>query len=194
MDRRCDSNEGSFLTYYYREVRDARYFIIKLTLYEVNYSIIQQYPISIKEMLATLNCNDDVLIGQTLANLDGIRRERVNMRENKPWNHNGVPRNQVNSSVREIDVYQAQGNDGYKYRCKQNWGRGRYYDYPRDHNRQENYNGYQRNDLYRQLRFQLPDTRFPPPINRPPETNNYNRDATNQPSRNNAPLNSNATR
>lgn len=99
MGCRYDSDKDSLQTYYYRQLKESRYFIPRLSDYEINYQIIQQYPNWVKETLATINYNNESLIGQTLANLDGIRRQRE--REHK----NGSQQRYANPKIRQINTY-----------------------------------------------------------------------------------------
>ena len=176
MDRRCSINEESLQTYYYRQVRDARYFIPKLTSYEINYSIIQQYPIWIRETLATVDYSNDRLISQTLASLDLIRRDRPKTRENKSYNNSSDQPRYKAPTVRQLNVGRFEGEDrfqtNYEYQNRRDSWRGRYYDRSgsdcQDHNNR-------RSSTYAQSQFQLPDTRYPPPnnIRAPSSDTNY---------------------
>lgn len=58
------------------QIKESKYFIPKLSDYEINYKIIQQYPTWVKETLATINYADSNLISQTLANLDIVFEEK----------------------------------------------------------------------------------------------------------------------
>lgn len=97
LERRYNAQKESLQTYYYRQVKDARYFRPELTEYEVNYNIIQQYPAWIKERLVTVDYNNSALIGQTLGSLDGIRRTKERESDcrfvnNTANSRNGAPR------------------------------------------------------------------------------------------------------
>lgn len=92
-------------TYYYRQLKAARYFNPQLTEYEINYSIVQQCPLWVKENLATVNYNNSSVIGQILASLDSIRRER----ERNKQTYNQGPIRQSVQSVRQLQLQQPNG-------------------------------------------------------------------------------------
>lgn len=191
LERRCNANDESLQTYYYRQLRDARYFSPRLTAYEINYNIIQQYPVWIREALATVDFNNETLIGQTLGSLDGIRRERAKNRDNRPWNQNDPARPPVR--VRQMDIDQPQPNHGYTYESRQYSGRRPYYHRPRGYYRYAQYDRSSIPTQYSQQSVQLPDTRFPPPINSQPQANEIV-SVNNQSGQNTDHLNLHATR
>lgn len=160
MDRRYNAQKESLQTYYYQQIKDARYFIPKLTEYEVNYSTIQQYPVWVKETLATVDYNDSGKIGQTLGSLDSIRRERERNRESKQVYNHSIPR-QPTQVVRQMNVGQVSDNSYLETSRSESH---RYKDYNYRPRRYNNNNGrYQRNTPYSVNPIYLPDTRFPPP-------------------------------
>ena len=55
MDRKYDARTESLRTYYYHQVKISRYFMPQLSDYEVNYSIIQQYPSWVQQSLASID-------------------------------------------------------------------------------------------------------------------------------------------
>lgn len=170
LERRCNVNDESLQTYYYRQVRDARYFRPELTAYEVNYNIIQQYPFWVKETLATVNYSDNNLIGQTLASLDGIQRERVKVRDNRTYtnnNNNESSRYRVIPTVKEINVHGFGNNRGKSYnRSSQNFSNNGQYNQPRYNRGYQNKENYNTNNRASSHNFSLPDTRYPPPGDR----------------------------
>lgn len=167
MERRYEARNDSLQTYFYQQLAKARYFIPKLSDYEVNYNIIQQYPPWVKETLSTINYSNVNVIAQTLGNLDAVRRERENKQTSNNYQvkNNGARISQINvresgnnyQDRRQYDSYNNNHYRGERYYRRSNRG------YERPH---LNYNVY---DHRQGSNFALPDTRFPPPQ---PQSNN----------------------
>lgn len=183
MERRCHVGTQSLQGYFYDQVAKARFFIPKLTEFEINYNIVQQYPPWVRETLSTINFGETNVIVQALGNLDTIRTERN--RDEKKFGNNFQPRKQE-IKVNRVDIETDTRHERKKYNRSNGYTRRnrrtQYYDqhnsYYRDHNR----NGAQ---------FNLPDTRFPPP---PPNsynttTNVNSKDNNSQESENRRDLN-----
>lgn len=183
---RYNAHKESLQTYYYRQVKDARYFIPKLTQYEVNYTIIQQYPVWVKEAVATVNFNDDSLIGQTLASLDGIRRQREKENDNRSYGNNNS--RQLPHGIRQMNVREYEDRDrGYRMRDRFNTRPERNYPYSRYDDRYSKHRRYEHNVA---VPFQLPDTRVPPPtLQQNPPRYIDNNNANFQQNTNRYPLN-----
>lgn len=172
-DRQYNPQKESLQTYYYEQVKKARYFKPTLSEYEINYTIIQQYPLWIRQNLAVINYNDSTMIGQTLASLDQIAKERSQARDNKPYNNYNNNRSAA-QAIRNITVQDTQ------YKRKNN-GRRRHETYsPRnDYRNRYNQNNSQGNRSNYRGEFTLPDTRYLPP----------NANNSNNPAQNNCNLN-----
>jgi len=155
MERRYNSYKESLQTYYYMQIKESRYFIPKLSDYEINYKIIQQYPTWVKETLATINYADSNLISQTLANLDSIRREKERGYKNNNQQQYANPR------IRQINMYRAMPCEEYREYYRNGNRHKRFYNSYRN---QDNYHiGYQRYNRTDLQSCRLPDTRYPPP-------------------------------
>lgn len=125
--------------------------ITKLSEYEINYKIIQQYPMWVKESLATIDYTDGRLIVQTLAKLDGIREEREHEYKNNQHRY-GNPR------IRHINTYRSAPREGHREYYRGRTRRGNFHnDYRRENNYRSNY------DQNESRVCSLPDTRYPPP-------------------------------
>lgn len=154
MERRFDSYKDSLQTYYYSQIKESRYFIPKLSEYEINYKIIQQYPTWVKETLATINYTDSSLISQTMANLDGIRREKERGYKNNNQQN-------ANPRIRQINTYKAIPREEYRDYYRNGNSNKRIYNSYRNQN--QYYTKYQRDNRNNSQYCRLPDTRYPPP-------------------------------
>lgn len=149
--KRYNQSQETLQTFYYRQKKDARFFIPQITEYEVNYNIIQQYPLWVRENMSTINFSDSTLIGQTLANLDAINRERVRIRENKSTSNNDNARvslKQIN--MRESDVrskYHGRPRERVRNNTRNNC-----------HRCEQGYSTQDRRNENNTHPFQLPDT------------------------------------
>lgn len=163
IEKRCNVNSESLQNYFYEQVAQARFFIPKLSEFEVNYNIVQQYPPWVRETLSTINFGDTNIIVQALGNLDTIRAERN--REEKKFGNNIQPRN---NGVK-VNRINAQPNQNIAHDERQHYRNkndGQY----NQRNQRYNDNGYSRFErrgrAYEQetQNFTFPDTRYPPPI------------------------------
>lgn len=68
--KRFDPANDQLNKYFLNQVKDAQYFIPKMDNYELHYIIIQQLPIRIREIMATVDFNDFNKISQCLSQLD----------------------------------------------------------------------------------------------------------------------------
>ena len=71
----------SFVTYYYKQLKQANYILPKMQEYEKNYIIAQQFPFWVKEALASVNFECVKSMSQTLAHLDVVHVEKQRERE-----------------------------------------------------------------------------------------------------------------
>ncbi|XP_046416733.1 putative uncharacterized protein DDB_G0272516 [Neodiprion fabricii] len=92
--RRYNQQDGSLQTYFFKQLKEAKYLLPKLDQFEINYTIIQQLPYKIRDTLATVNMADTKIIEQALSQLDVNYEERNN---NKHKYQNQSNNNQVNN-------------------------------------------------------------------------------------------------
>lgn len=76
--KRYQKQDGSLQTYFFKQVREAKYFTPKLSQFEINYTIIQQLPWRIRDALATVNMNDLKSVENAISYLDLDFEEREN--------------------------------------------------------------------------------------------------------------------
>lgn len=149
--------------YYYSQIKESRYFRPNLTKYEINYAIVQQYPMWIRENLTTIDYNNDATIGQALASLENIRLEKEKFRENKNQ-YNYSRQREQNHTIKQMRSqysgdFEKARNPGQENNNHQKYNnRRKYYSRPP----RNTYSNTASNE-----RIQLPDTRFPPPTNVP---------------------------
>lgn len=160
MECKYDSRNEPLQTYFYKQLAQARYFIPKLTDFEANYNIVQQYPMWIRETLSTVNFADTSAVAQVLGNLDAVKDDSDKMQRR----NNNYPQKNTELRVNQIKVNEDRNSS-------QPQRQNNYNNYPRN-------DGYRRNDDRRNRRsrdethgpykrnsrnFTLPDTRYPPP-------------------------------
>ena len=95
-------------TFYYSQLKQSNYIRPLMSDYEKNYSIVQQFPYSIKKALASINYNDNSAIVMALANLDAIHLEN---RRNFEYKRNNFqnPNKPEEIGVAQMRVYNTQG-------------------------------------------------------------------------------------
>ena len=69
--------------YLFSQYKEARYFLPMLGSYEINYSIIQQLPLRVREALTAIDYSDRNKLTQALAHLDLTHEERENGRRSQ---------------------------------------------------------------------------------------------------------------
>lgn len=77
------TTDGTMQTFFYKQLREARYFDPPLTPYEINYSIMQQFPPSTRVALSAVNLSDSNLVAQALFQIDGTHSHDVE--KHKEW-------------------------------------------------------------------------------------------------------------
>lgn len=168
--RRYKSQDGSLRSYFGKQNREAKYFEPKSSTYEINYAIVQQLPYRVRDILAAIDFSNTKLILSTLANIDSSFDEKENEKtknqayNKKPSNSNGQSQSQsgsfqfYNNKPPQISQISFSGN-------------------AQNSNQQPNYNAQTANYVYRnntQPSFQMPNTRFPPPVQNNQINTRYN--------------------
>ncbi|XP_046614681.1 uncharacterized protein LOC124302493 [Neodiprion virginianus] len=92
--RKYKSQDGSLQMYFFKQIVEAKYFTPKLDVFEVNYTIIQQLPNRIRDILATVNFSDTKQIEQTLSQLDSTYQERENEKRQNQNSSNPINQSQ----------------------------------------------------------------------------------------------------
>lgn len=163
-------NNTSLQTYFYMQMKEADYLIPKLLEYEKIFTIVQQLPVWVKESLAGVNFENANTVGQTLANLDAIQREKDNTHQNKQYNSH-----MQTARVRQTYVHNTRRGynnnnsyNSYRYNSRGYTQRGRYRENNMHHNASYNSNYPVQNNSTPGL----PDTRYPPPTIIPPTNSN----------------------
>lgn len=171
LSRRYRNADGNLQEYFYTQMRTAKYFEPELSVYEIIFSILQQFPNRIRESLASVEYNIDS-VSQALSRLDGVQRERDFERKYYSGDNN---RGQA-GETRKIQQIRVQGdvrnsnynrkhnnrinNGPYNRRLERDVGQGQY-----------TYNSQQLPTSENPI---LPDTRYPPPnfgVNNTNDTN-----------------------
>lgn len=80
LNRRFEGDKHNLRSYFLNQIRDAQYFVPEMESFELHFTIIQQMPIRVREMMSTIDFNDFDKISQTLSQLDLTFGEKVNSR------------------------------------------------------------------------------------------------------------------
>ena len=121
--RRYQSQDGNFQTYYYQQLKESNYILPKLSEFEKNYTVAQQFPSWVRQSLASCDFQNSNSIAQTLAYIDVIRDEKY--RERKQF-HDQTPRK---VQVRQVQIQDSQVNNNRYNRNRNQYnqnGRGRH--------------------------------------------------------------------
>lgn len=78
LARRTDDSRDTLQTYFLNQIKEAQYFLPSFQKYELYFTIIQQLPMRVREILATVDFNDYNEISQFLSQLDFAFQEKVN--------------------------------------------------------------------------------------------------------------------
>ena len=149
-----NSESGNLQTFFYSQMKKANYLRPKLDIYERNFTIIQQLPNAVKKNLAAIDYNNTEAMGQVLANLDAIHKERTKI---------FATSESTNFQVQKVEMQNG-------YQSNYNRRRGNFHRSNRGFNNTGNQNHsthYNNNNVssnYGQSTITLPDTRVPPPI------------------------------
>ena len=173
-DRKYKMQDGTLQKYYYSQMHEAKNFEPKLSDFEINYDIIQQFPNWVQKSLASVDFGNSNAIAQTLANLDRVQNE-----SNKFNNHQSSGNNRNNTQFNR-HIHVDRSNRYNRNTRKQFWQQRHEYTRPHQYNYQfdRNYATPHYNNTYNSNRnLRLPDTSIPPPnfLNDPRQIHQYNR-------------------
>ncbi|KAK2577865.1 hypothetical protein KPH14_012743, partial [Odynerus spinipes] len=98
-NRRYQYGGRSMVEYFQEQLREARYFDSPLMEYEVNYLILQQYPMRIREALAVINYESTDVILQALGQVGDFQEERYNNSDRRKNNRT------ENTTVNHVSLY-----------------------------------------------------------------------------------------
>ncbi|XP_048514938.1 uncharacterized protein LOC125501868 [Athalia rosae] len=179
LSRRYRQQDGSLLTYFYKQLRDTRHFQPKLPTYEINYLIAQQLPSRVRTALATVDLANTNLVVQVLSQLDEVHEEYEKRESGRVNGHhyNNQGQNSGNKNIRSANLSNITVAEA---RDKQNWQASRGYQrYQAQRPRQNRGDGnwrvrqsqaeqvavvqQNRPSYSNQDRMVVADTRFPPP-------------------------------
>lgn len=79
--RRFEPGKSTLQSYFLSQYKEAQYFLPIPEVYEINYSIIQQLPIRVREALTAIDYSEVNKVTQALAHLDLTHEERENSRK-----------------------------------------------------------------------------------------------------------------
>lgn len=108
LAKRFDNTTDSLQTYFLNQIKEAQYIIPQCEPYELYFTIIQQMPMRVREILSTVDFNDYNKISQALSQLDSTFREKVNIQNLKP-------RNQMGNMNREMPSNHNNNARGQQY-------------------------------------------------------------------------------
>lgn len=171
--RKYKSGDGSMHTYFYKQIKETRYFEPPLTPYEINFTIVQQFPPRVRSSLATINYNDSNRIAQALSQLDLAQENFIRQKESRtqfksqPHSINSMQCSQTHQQNQKKVNHPYHNPNGYSKRNTNT-------NYYRNSNEQQIQNCQHNNPQTLNVNsFQnrnntssapcLPDFRFPPP-------------------------------
>lgn len=76
LARRFDPSKDQLSGYFLSQIKDAQYFSPPLESYELHYTIIQQLPLRVREILSTIDFADFQKISHTLSQLQNTHKEK----------------------------------------------------------------------------------------------------------------------
>lgn len=74
--RRHTGQSGPLQTFFLKQITEAQYFNPALDPYELNYTVVQQLPVRVRESLVTADYTDTNAIAHSLSQLDMVNEER----------------------------------------------------------------------------------------------------------------------
>lgn len=166
--RKYKSSDGSMHSYFYKQLKETRYFDPPLTPYEINYSIIQQLPSRIRSNLSTVNFSDSNSVAQALAQIDLAQEDFERQRDSR-YQYNRGRGNQVNSlrfSQNARSDYRGYNNYYGRKNSKNERYDDRNYRYPNNNRGYKVWENRQEKRIESRdspTNVELPDVRFPPP-------------------------------
>ncbi|KAK2577109.1 hypothetical protein KPH14_011877 [Odynerus spinipes] len=95
LSRQYRQHEGALQNYFYRQIRAARYLEPEMSIYEINYSIAQQFPIRIREALSAVDYANTSAMAQALAQLELLQKERETEGRRNHWEARNNQRHEV---------------------------------------------------------------------------------------------------
>lgn len=104
INRRYSQQDGSFHTYFFDQIKKARYFEPPLKTYDLHYTIVQQFPLFIRNMLSSADYTNIDLIVQVLDHYDTTNSEKENQK-NQTYTSQGQGRN--HSHIRHLSAQQS---------------------------------------------------------------------------------------
>lgn len=111
--KRYNTQEGSLQTYFFKQLKEARYLRPKLEQFEINYTIIQQLPQRIRNILATVNMSDVKAIEQALSHLDVNWEEKSNNRQQSQGSNNQANNWQTQNNQQQRSNFSANQQNNY---------------------------------------------------------------------------------
>lgn len=111
LNSRFDSTNDSLKAYFLSQVVEAKYFEPEMEPYEVHFTIIQQLPVRVRELMAVVNFSDFDMISSILSQLDSIYAdenfdvfidESDNLNINNLCNNNEFVSEKMNENFYEI--------------------------------------------------------------------------------------------
>ncbi|XP_015601599.1 uncharacterized protein LOC107270787 [Cephus cinctus] len=152
QERRYKLSDGNMLTYFYEQVKAAQYLSPRIGNYEIHYTIIQQLPVRVREILVTVDYADATIIVQALEQLAKSRKWEAERNKAGPSKiQNEVPNKRNIGQINLIEARQNVAPYSRRRRGNANWN-----------NQSENRGG-QGSQSQGAQNSSLPDTRFPPP-------------------------------
>lgn len=118
LARRFDNNNDNLQTYFLNQIRDVQHFLPQLEPYELHFTIIQQMPIRVREILSTIDFNNYKKILQTLSQLNMTFQEKINIQNTKPRNNIGNANRELssqnNNNARNQHFSQSSRRDNFE--------------------------------------------------------------------------------
>lgn len=115
LSQRFESHKESLNSFFLRQVNEAQYIEPKLEAYEIHYTIVQQLPLRVREIMAAVDFADFNKISQTLTQLDLTFHDKTNSSKKLVQNNpNKLPTDIVENKNKKIQMRQIQtgrGND-----------------------------------------------------------------------------------
>ena len=81
LAKRFDPTRGNLQSYFLQQIKEAQYFLPKMESYEVNFIIVQQMPIRVREALVTVDYSSMDKVLQALAQLDATFIDKNNIQK-----------------------------------------------------------------------------------------------------------------
>ncbi|KAK2574868.1 hypothetical protein KPH14_012964, partial [Odynerus spinipes] len=105
LSQRYRYNEGTMQEYFYKQRRMAKNLEPHMSAYELNYTIVQQFPMRIREALAACDHSDIDAVAQALSRLDSIQRDRDFEKKRNAWNREYRQNEHIDARRADANVY-----------------------------------------------------------------------------------------